>query len=167
MFFHRVDHYFIPTKPISNTHWKHRNLTITCDLCSEKHFFGKRYQCRKCLDYNVCEKCLPEVRHSHYPSQKHTFIYISNPTKISINRLLLAHRALQTLRYFNADSTDRDTLTGWTLAEAQSIYLDALNNFKEAQKKASELLEDNDIDFTPSIIENDKSELPFIFIGNN
>ena len=110
---HPSGHYFLPSKPLSNTHWTKRNLNITCNVCGEKHFFGKRYQCRLCFDYNVCSKCLSKTQHRHYPSEQHTFTYVSNPTKIHSNRYLLADRALQILRYRNADHADRDDITGW------------------------------------------------------
>jgi hypothetical protein len=110
---------------------------------------------------------LSEAQHSHYPSEKHTFTYIPNLTKISINRCLLADRALRILQYRNADSTDRDEITGWTFSEAQLIYKDEINNYYAAWEKASQILEDDDIDFIPSIIEHEKLELPFVSIGNN
>ncbi len=164
---HPFHHHFIPNRPISNTNWKKRNLTITCDLCGEKYFFGKRYQFRQCLDYNVCSKCLSDAQHSHCPSEQHTFLYIPNLTKIHINRFLLAGRALQILQYHNADSTDLDEIIGWTFDAAQLIYVDEMDNYYEAWKKQSHILEDNDIDFISSIIEHEKLKVPFVSIGNN
>lgn len=164
---HEIDHQFIPNKLLSNTNWMNRNLTYTCNLCDEKNFFGKRYQCQQCFNYNVCSKCLSKARKNHYPLEKHTFIYIPNFTKIYANRTLLAHRALQILQYFKANSNDRDQLTGWTLSEARRVYIDEKNNFKEAERRASKLLEYDDIYFIPSIIENEKLELPSVLLNNN
>lgn len=129
---HPFDHHFLPAKPISKTNWRKRNLTITCDLCGEKHFFGKHYKCCQCLDYNLCSKCLSKAQHNHYPSEGHIFINIPNPITIHINRCLLADRAVRILQYRNADSTDQDEMA-----------------------------------FKPSIIENEKIELPRVSIENN
>jgi hypothetical protein len=160
---HPSDHYFIPNRPISNTNWKQRNLNITCNLCGEKHFSAKHYKCRQCSDYNVCSKCLSEAQQTHCSSEHHIFIYISNPTKLHINRCLLASRALKILKYRDAD---RDEITGWTFNEAQLIYENEMNNYSEAWKKACQIFEDDDIDFKPSIIEHTKTELPLVLIEN-
>ncbi|CAF0737607.1 unnamed protein product [Adineta steineri] len=157
---HPSDHHFCPGKPQSNTHWMQRNLSIVCNSCREKNFFGKHYQCRQCLNYNICSKCLSKVEHN----QHHTFKYISNPIKIHNNRCLLADRALQILKFRNGKPTDRDEITGWSYLEAEIIYLDEMNNYYTAWKEASKILEDDDIDFIPSIIEHEKIALPLILI---
>jgi hypothetical protein len=42
-----------------------------------------------------------------------------------------------------------------------------MDNYYEAWKKQSHILEDNDIDFISSIIEHEKLKVPFVSIGNN
>jgi hypothetical protein len=167
LFPHPSDHHFIPDKPFSNTHWMKRNLAITCNLCGEKHFFGKCYQCRQCSDYNVCSNCLSEAQQSHCSSQQHTFTYVPNPTKIHSNRALLADRTVKMLQYRNAGSTHRDEITGWTLTEAEIISADENKNYLAAWKEASQISEDDDINFIPSIIEHAKIELPSVLITIN
>jgi hypothetical protein len=164
---HPSNHRFFPSKPPSNRHWINRNLNIICDLCNEKHFFGKRYQWQQCFDYDVCSKCLSEAEHSHYPSEQHTFFYVPNPTKIHSNRYLLADRTLQMLRHRNANPTDRDEITGWSLTEAEIIYADEMNSYYAAWQGASQILEDEDINFIPSIIEHEKIVLPWVLINSS
>ncbi|CAF1367878.1 unnamed protein product, partial [Adineta steineri] len=149
-----------------------------CDLClnlidCENELF---FECETCNNVIVCLGCVKHKtkRLNSHPSdhqfrpvkhnQHHTFKYISNPIKIHNNRCLLADRALQILKFRNGKPTDRDEITGWTFLEAEIIYLDEMNNYYTAWKEASKILEDDDIDFIPSIIEHEKIALPLILI---
>jgi len=164
---HPSDHIFFANKPMSNTNWTKRNLGIICDLCGDKNFFGKRYKCQQCPDYDSCSKCLPEVPQKHFPSEPHTFVYIPNPIRIHLNRYLLAGRALQILQLRNAGFSEQDEITGWTSGEAQFKSSYEGNNCYGSWRRASEILDDPDIDYTPSIIENEKKKRPFVSVGKN
>ena len=165
MISHPLDHLFYPQKPRSNTNWTNRNLTVTCNLCNQKHFFGKRYQCRQCFDYNVCSNCLANAKNVHYSSEKHVFDFIPNTTKIHSNRYLLAERAKQVLHHRNADFCDRDEITGWTMDEATIISEQSFNIFIAAWEEASTILENEDINSPSKIIENDKLIQPLVILS--
>ena len=47
---------------------------IKCNNCSQKPIIGVRYQCSKCKNYNLCEKC--EEENSTTLKHKHNFIKI-------------------------------------------------------------------------------------------
>jgi len=164
---HPSDHIFFANKPISNTNWTKRNLNVVCDLCGEENFFEKRYKCQQCPDYDSCSKCLPETPQKHFPSEPHTFAYTPNSIRIHLNRYLLARRALQILQLRNASFGEQDEITGWTVAEAQFISSYEINNFYESWSQASAMLDDSDVDYRPSIIENDRKQRPFVSVGKN
>lgn len=134
-----------------------RHLSIQCNLCHEKNFFGKRYRCRHCLDYNVCSKCLNQAKQTHYLSEKHLWDLIPNSTKIRFNHYFLALRSIQFLRYKNADSLERDPITGWTIDEATMILEQTAKLCILTRREATELFENEDIDASPNIIEHEKS----------
>ncbi len=142
-------------------------MFITCNLCKEKNFPGKRYQCRQCYDYNVCSNCLNQAKITHYVSEKHILNFIPNSTKIRFNRHLLAERTIQFLRYQNRNFFDRDPITGWTINEAIIISQKTLNLCVIAWKQATELFKDEDINSPLNIIENEKSIKILVNISNN
>lgn len=37
-----------------------------CKGCSIKTITGVRYECPKCFDFNLCEKCEDKIDHQHY-----------------------------------------------------------------------------------------------------
>ena len=49
---------------------------IKCNNCSQKPIIGERYQCSKCENYNLCQKC--EEENSITLKHKHYFIKIRN-----------------------------------------------------------------------------------------
>jgi hypothetical protein len=71
------------------------------------------------------------------------------------------------LRHRNANPTDRDEITGWSLTEAEIIYADEMNSYYAAWQGASQILEDEDINFIPSIIEHEKIVLPWVLINSS
>lgn len=40
---------------------------VTCDSCQEKNITGKRFKCLVCIDFDICEKCEIDEKHSKHP----------------------------------------------------------------------------------------------------
>jgi hypothetical protein len=131
------------------------------------NFIGKRYQCRQCFHFNVCSTCLSKAENIHYPFEKHIFDFIPNPTKIHSNRYLLAERTKQVLRHRHANYSERDETTGWTADEAEIIAKEELKSYIGVWEEALEIFKDEDISSKPNIIENEKSTVYLITVGNN
>ena len=97
------------------------NLGITCDICSQENFTGKRYQCQTCLpsvNFDVCSSCLPKVDSFH---PRHKWAFVPNPSKIHANRILMAKRAIALLKNAGSNVGDRDDATGWRMSHAQRV----------------------------------------------
>jgi hypothetical protein len=101
----------------------------------------------------------------HYVSEKHIFDFIPNSTKIQLNGYFLARRTIDFLRYRNGDSSERDPITGWTIDEANMILEQTVNLWMLVRRQAKELLEYEDIDTPPNIIEHEKSEQILVLLS--
>lgn len=168
LFSHSSDHFFTPDKPYSNNHWTNRNLSITCCLCKVTNFSGQRYQCRQCINYNICSNCLDHAKRTHCKTEKHILDFIPNSTKIRLNRYLLAQRTIQILDYRNANDFERDPITGWTIKDAKNISEQTLELCSLAWNDALDLLKEENIELSsPNIIENEKIKKIFVTITMN
>ena len=58
------------------------HLNIICNNCLSSNFYGARYICCECDNFNLCEYCQKNVRVSHI--SEHVFIKINNPVSIDI-----------------------------------------------------------------------------------
>ena len=38
----------------------------SCDGCEIWPIFGKRYKCKSCLDYDLCQQCMIEEKHPRH-----------------------------------------------------------------------------------------------------
>jgi hypothetical protein len=89
------------------------HLNITCNSCSKKDFEGIRYHCKTCEpSFDLCEDCFNKT-HEH-----HTFKIIPHPYLLAGNKGLLAQRSIAVI---GASSDTRDSLTGWTKKDAETI----------------------------------------------
>lgn len=70
---------------------------------------------------------------------------------------MLARRAIDVLRHRNAACLDRDHLTGWTSDEAAANLWQARSLRAAVWREAAELLPNEDLNSSPSIIEHEKS----------
>ena len=61
----------IESKPISEPTEQQQHTGICCDNCHKQNFFGKRYQCLTCSDYDLCEVCFPSRNNFH--TKNHPF----------------------------------------------------------------------------------------------
>ncbi|CAF0774392.1 unnamed protein product [Adineta steineri] len=113
---------------------------VTCNGCSSECFTGKRYQCRECSpSYDLCEKCF-DKKHTH-----HEFRYIQHFMLFAHNRQILAVRTMS-LAAKNGDLDRRDSITGWTVSDAERIIPQVtgmLQSYKsEFQEEVSKLIRD-------------------------
>ncbi|KAG8917047.1 hypothetical protein FRC02_003391 [Tulasnella sp. 418] len=55
-----------------------------CDVCN-KTIYGNRHKCLDCPDYDMCDKCMTEKRHTHHLN--HQFVEIKEPGRIVIHTI--------------------------------------------------------------------------------
>ena len=53
------------------------HIHIFCNNCQRGNFFGFRYMCAECNNYNLCEECYSNEIYTH--NKEHTFIRIKKP----------------------------------------------------------------------------------------
>ena len=57
-----IKNYEITTKKKDRT----RNKGVTCSKCQKKDFYGVRFVCKECPDFNLCSDCLDSFEnHEH------------------------------------------------------------------------------------------------------
>ena len=56
---------------------KECHIHIFCNQCQRGNFFGFRYMCAECNNYNLCEECYSNNIYTH--DKDHTFIRIKKP----------------------------------------------------------------------------------------
>ena len=65
------------TKDIDDLIYKEVHVNVFCNNCQTGNFFGLRYMCAECNNFNLCENCYSNEIHNH--CQDHTFIRIKEP----------------------------------------------------------------------------------------
>lgn len=63
--------------------YKNIHANIFCNNCRDGNFFGLRYVCAECSNFNFCENCYKNDTYSH--NKEHTFIRIKDPINLAIN----------------------------------------------------------------------------------
>ncbi|KAJ8095255.1 E3 ubiquitin-protein ligase mib1 [Marasmius tenuissimus] len=53
------------------------HLQITCDGCNQSPIRGKRYHCKSCEDFDLCQSCVAQPPSTH--SSQHRYICLSTP----------------------------------------------------------------------------------------
>lgn len=69
-------------KEINEETYKNVHAGIFCNICQNGNFFGLRYVCAECNNFNLCENCYLNENHTH--CQDHTFIRIKEPIRDTI-----------------------------------------------------------------------------------
>ena len=64
-------------KEINEDTVKECHIHIFCNHCQRGNFFGFRYMCAECNNYNLCEECYSNDIYTH--DKDHTFIRIKKP----------------------------------------------------------------------------------------
>lgn len=64
------------------------NVGITCNACADSNFYGYRYKCSICTQYDLCADCFETRRTSEEHSYCHPVIFICNPLSASKNEFL-------------------------------------------------------------------------------
>lgn len=64
-------------KEINEDTVKECHVHIFCNHCQRGNFFGFRYMCAECNNYNLCEECYSNDIYTH--DKDHTFIRIKKP----------------------------------------------------------------------------------------
>lgn len=62
---------------------KHRG--IICESCLTKDFYGKRFICSECNNYNLCQKCESSLTQEKFHNENHVMIQINSPSEIDLN----------------------------------------------------------------------------------
>ena len=70
-------------KEMSNETYNDCHVGIYCNNCHSGNFFGLRYICAECNNYNLCESCYSTEIYTH--CQDHTFIRVKDPIVMNIN----------------------------------------------------------------------------------
>eukprot|EP01080_Neovahlkampfia_damariscottae_P009234 gene9234-1320_t len=74
----KKEEFIQPQKPEEKQTEPH--VGICCDSCHKQNFFGKRYQCLSCSDYDLCESCFPSRDTFH--AKNHPFKLINKPAEV-------------------------------------------------------------------------------------
>ena len=61
---------------------KYVHSNVFCNNCTAGNFFGLRYICAECNNFNLCENCYKNDIHSH--NKEHTFIRLKDPIDVDI-----------------------------------------------------------------------------------
>ena len=69
-------------KDLDEESYKQVHASIFCNNCQNGNFFGLRFVCAECNNFNLCENCYSNEVHSH--CKDHTFIRIKDPINIEI-----------------------------------------------------------------------------------
>ena len=70
-------------KSISEENIKDVHLRVFCNNCPNNNFFGNRYICAECDNYNLCQNCYTNERFTH--CKEHTFILIKSPIMLDLS----------------------------------------------------------------------------------
>lgn len=64
-------------KVVDDENYHDMHVCVFCQNCHNGNFFGLRYICAECNNYNLCENCFSNEVYSH--DKEHTFIRIKIP----------------------------------------------------------------------------------------
>ena len=67
-------------KDVNEDTVKECHIHVFCNHCQRGNFFGFRYMCAECNNYNLCEECYSNDIYTH--DKEHTFIRIKKPLEI-------------------------------------------------------------------------------------
>ena len=70
-------------KSLSEENVKDVHLRVFCNNCPNNNFFGNRYICAECDNYNLCQNCYTNERFTH--CKEHTFILIKSPIMLDLS----------------------------------------------------------------------------------
>jgi len=70
-------------KSVSEENIKDVHLRVFCNNCPNNNFFGNRYICAECDNYNLCQNCYTNERFTH--CKEHTFILIKSPIMLDLS----------------------------------------------------------------------------------
>lgn len=70
-------------KEMSEETYNECHVGIYCNNCQNGNFFGLRYICAECNNYNLCESCYSKEIYTH--CKDHTFIRVKDPITMNIN----------------------------------------------------------------------------------
>lgn len=70
-------------KSVSEENIKDVHLRVFCNNCPNNNFFGNRYICAECDNYNLCQNCYTNERFTH--CKEHTFILIKSPILLDLS----------------------------------------------------------------------------------
>lgn len=70
-------------KSLSEENVKDVHLQVFCNNCPKNNFFGNRYICAECDNYNLCQNCYTNARFTH--CKDHTFILIKSPIMLDLS----------------------------------------------------------------------------------
>ena len=71
-------------KDMNDELYKEVHANVFCNNCQNGNFFGLRYICAECHNFNLCENCYSNEIHKH--CQDHTFIRIKEPINIEMEK---------------------------------------------------------------------------------
>lgn len=71
-------------KEMSNETYNDCHVGVYCNNCHNGNFFGLRYICAECNNYNLCESCYSTEIYTH--CKEHTFIRVKDPIVMNINK---------------------------------------------------------------------------------
>lgn len=69
-------------KELDDDNYRDVHAGVFCNNCHDGNFFGLRYICAECNNFNLCENCYKNDIHSH--NKEHTFIRLKDPIDVDI-----------------------------------------------------------------------------------
>lgn len=94
---------------------------ITCDVCGQVNITGKRYKCLVCHNFDICEKCESNDRHSDHPMVRCAKIEC-NKTLNKLNKKFLKYKN-------KAERKSKKAETNYNVSENFQFKKDKIKTF--------------------------------------
>ena len=91
-------------KELDDDNYRDVHAGVFCNNCHDGNFFGLRYICAECNNFNLCENCYLNSLYTH--DKEHTFIRIKNPISLEINNfssIFCSNRIIENKNHDNFD----------------------------------------------------------------
>ena len=87
-------------KSLTDEVFKDLHANVFCNKCQNGNFFGLRYICAECNNYNLCQNCYSKENYTH--CKDHVFIRVKDPVCVDINNfssIFIPNKKLEYRKY--------------------------------------------------------------------